>query len=398
MILVPLVLRRMIVASGPLRRTLIPVLVGGAFSLLSVLPDVLVRLGDTGVEPFGWLPIVWVGLPLGFLVALLRERMARGAVADLVIRLGSTPQPEHFRDALAHALGDPSLELLAWSAEEAMFVAADGTRTTLPAATPERAVSILEADRGTIGAIVHDPHLLDDPGLVASVVAATRLAVENEQLHAEVEAQLAEVQASRARIVSAGDAERRRLERDLHDGAQQRLVALSLALRRTRTKVGETADPDLADSLDEASAMVRAALDELRELARGIHPAVLTEAGLVGRSAPSPPAPRSPSRSRPCRRGGCHRTSRRPATSSCPRPWPTSPSTHQARGSSSAPRSTATGWCSRWPTMARAARRPPAGSGLLGLEDRIEAAGGRLEIDSPRGGGTRLVAWLPAAS
>ena len=396
MILVPLVVRRMVVASGPLRRTLIPVLVGGVFSLLSVLPDVLARLGDTGVEPFGWLPIVWVGLPLGFLVALLRERMARGAVADLVIRLGSTPQPEHFRDALAHALGDPSLELLAWSAEDAMFVAPDGTRTSLPAATPERAVSILEADRGTIGAIVHDPHLLDDPGLVASVVAATRLAVENEQLHAEVEAQLAEVQASRARIVSAGDAERRRLERDLHDGAQQRLVALSLALRRTRTKVGEGTDPDVAESLDEAGAMVRAALDELRELARGIHPAVLTEAGLGGA------------------------ISALAATAAVEVEVTALPSRRLA------PEIEAAGYFFVSEALANVAKHAPnaravvraeidgrrlalqvaddgpggattaTGSGLVGLVDRIEAAGGQLAIDSPAGGGTCLSAWLPA--
>ena len=395
-ILVPLVFRRVVVASGPLRRTLIPVLVGGVFSLLSVLPDVLARLGDTGVEPFGWLPIVWVGLPLGFLVALLRERMARGAVADLVIRLGSTPQPAHFRDALANALGDPSLELLAWSAEEATFVAADGTRTTLPAATPERAVSILEADRGTIGAIVHDPHLLDDPGLVASVLAATRLAVENEQLHAEVEAQLAEVQASRARIVTAGDAERRRLERDLHDGAQQRLVALSLALRRTRTKVGEAADPDLAESLDEAGVMVRAALDELRELARGIHPAVLTEAGLAG------------------------------AINALAAGAPVAVEVTALPSRRLAPEIEAAGYFFVSEALANVAKHAPnaravvraeidgdrlvlhvaddgpggattaTGSGLVGLVDRIEAAGGQLAIDSRPGGGTSLSAWLPA--
>ncbi len=394
-ILVPLVIRRMALASGPLRRTLIPVLAGGVFSLLSVLPDVLTRLGDTSAEPIGWLPIVWVGLPIGFLVALLRERMARGAVADLVIRLGSTPQPEHFRDALAHALGDPGLELLGWSAEEAMFVAADGTRTALPAATPERAVSILEGDRGTIGAIVHDPHLLDDPGLVASVVAATRLAVENEQLHAEVEAQLAEVQASRARIVTAGDAERRRLERDLHDGAQQRLVALSLALRRTRTKVGHSTDPDIAESLDEAGLMVRAALDELRELARGIHPAVLTEAGLGGAittlAAGAPvtvEVAALPSRRLP------------PDIEAAAYFFVSEALTNVAKHAPNA-RAVVRAESDGGQLALEVADDGPGGavkgggSGLLGLEDRVAAAGGRFEIDSAPGRGTRLRAWLP---
>lgn len=396
-ILVPLVIRRMALASGPLRRTLIPVLVGGAFSLLSVLPDVLVRLGDTAAEPIAWLPIVWVGLPLGFFVALLRERMARGAVADLVIRLGSTPQPQHFREALAHALGDPSLELLSWSADEAMFIAADGTRTDLLEATPDRAVSILEGDRGTIGAIVHDPHLLDDPGLVASVVAATRLAVENEQLHAEVEAQLADVQASRARIVSAGDAERRRLERDLHDGAQQRLVALSLALRRTRTRVAETTDPDLAEGLDEAGGMVRAALDELRELARGIHPAVLTEAGLAGAIA-------ALATSSPVEVTVVAVPSRRLAPDVEAAAY-FFVSEALANVAKHAPSATATvrAEIERDRLTLEVADDGPGGaaasggSGLLGLEDRIEAAGGRLDIDSPPGRGTRLRAWLPGS-
>ncbi len=394
LILVPLVLARIARASGPLRRTLIPVLAGGAFSLLSVLPDVLVRLGDTQAQPIGWLPIVWVGLPLGFLVALLRERMARGAVADLVIRLGSTPQPQHFRDALANALGDPSLELLSWSEDDAAFLAADGTRTAIPAVQADRAVSVLEGDRGTIGAILHDSHLLDDPGLVASVVAATRLAVENEQLHAAVEAQLAEVQASRARIVSVADTERRRLERDLHDGAQQRLVALSLALRRTRNQLGD-GTPDLASSLEEASTMVRDALTELRELAQGIHPAVLTESGLAGAipslAGGSPVAvtvAAVPSERLPAEIEAAAYFFVSEALANIAKHAPQATATVRAAVTGNrlelevaddGPGGAAAG----------------AGTGLVGLGDRVSAVGGRLEIDSPPGDGTRLRAWLP---
>jgi signal transduction histidine kinase len=398
LILVALVVRRVALASGPLRRTLLPVLAGGTFSLLSVLPDIVARLGRTTLEPIGWLPIVWIGLPVGFLVALLRERMARGAVADLVIRLGSTPRPEHLREALASALGDPSLELLAWSPDAATFVTSDGTHVGLPATRPDRAVTHLEGDRGPVGAIVHDPHLLDDPGLVASVVAATRLAVENEQLHAELEAQLAEVRASRARIVTAGDAARRRLERDLHDGAQQRLVALSLALRRTRARHGGAADPELGDSLDEATTLVRDALAELRELARGIHPAVLTESGLGGAIAS--------------------------LAGTCPVPVTIA----VVPGPRLPPDIEATAYFIVSEALANVAKHAPdasavvradladdrlaieisddgpggavvdGGSGLLGLEDRVAAAGGQFEVDSPRGRGTRLRAWIPVPS
>ena len=395
LILVPLVIRRVAVASGPLRRTLLPVVAGGLFSLLSVLPDILVRLGDTQATQLGWLPIVYVALPLGFLVALLRERMARGAVADLVIRMGSTPQPRHLREALAQALGDPSLELLSWSADDGTFIAADGTPTELPASTPERAVSLLEGDRGTIGAIVHDPHLLDDPGLVASVIAAARLAVENEQLHAEVEAQLVEVQASRARIVHAGDAERRRLERDLHDGAQQRLVALSLALRRMRAGHPDGADSELAASLDEASAMVRDALAELRELARGIHPAVLTEAGLdgaIGSLAAGSPVEVTVERTP---------EGRLDADVEAAAYFFVSEGLANAAKHAPGARVQIRAEVVDGQLVLEVADNGPGGatldrgSGLLGLRDRVGAVAGSFQLDSDPGAGTSLRARIP---
>jgi len=184
------------------------------------------------------------------------------------------------RDALANALGDPDLSVAYWASETSTFVAPDGAAAALPAEGSGRAVTVLERDGEPIAAIIHDAALLDDPGLVASVASAMRLAVENERLQAEVEAQLGEVRESRARIVAAGDAERKRVERDLHDGAQQRLVSLTLALRLANLKLGDDADPEVRRSLEQASDEARAALGELRELARGIHPQILTEAGL----------------------------------------------------------------------------------------------------------------------
>jgi signal transduction histidine kinase len=126
---------------------------------------------------------------------------------------------------------------------------------------------------------VHDPVLLERRAVLAAAGAAARLALENERLQAELRVQLAELHASRARIVTAGDEERRRLERDLHDGAQQRLLGLGLALQLVRARLGTEAN-GAAELLTEADGELRAALDELRELARGIHPAVLSEQGL----------------------------------------------------------------------------------------------------------------------
>src|SRR5690606_38615584 len=123
---------------------------------------------------------------IGFLVALLRSRMARGAVADLVVRLGETPTPEHLQHALASALGDPSLEVVRWDAAHQRYLDKDGNPVDLSALGADRAIALLETDRGRLAAVVHDIALLDEGGLVASVIAALRLAVENELLQAEV--------------------------------------------------------------------------------------------------------------------------------------------------------------------------------------------------------------------
>src|SRR5262249_27359815 len=141
-------------------------------------------------------------------------------------------------------------------------------------------ITVLGAEESPVAALVHDPILLERHTLLASAAAAVRLALENERLQAELRAQLAELQASRQRIVAAGDDERRRLERDLHDGAQQRLLSLGLALQLARARLGPHAN-GATELLTEADHELRAALDELRELARGIHPAVLTERGLA---------------------------------------------------------------------------------------------------------------------
>ena len=139
-----------------------------------------------------------------------------------------------------------------------------------------RAVTLVTARGEEVAALVHDPALLDEPALVESVRATAGLVLENERLAAEVRAQLAEVRASRARIVAATDAERRRIERNLHDGAQQRLVTLSLELGLAASR-GDTGN---VEELSRAQDEVEEAIAELRELARGIHPTLLREEGL----------------------------------------------------------------------------------------------------------------------
>lgn len=389
--------------SGPARLSIAPVLAGALFFVTtSVIQAVAASAGLTG-QAMDAVQLVhtlsYGAVPIGILAGLLRVRIARSAIADLVVELGETPDPVELRRALATALGDPTLEVALWSAEAGTYVDASlAPVASLEAAAGGRAVTLLERDGAPLAAILHDPALLEDPGLVASVATAVRLTVENDRLQAEVRAQLTEVRASRARIVEATDAERRRIERDIHDGAQQRLVALSLAIGRARGQLGPAADPELEATLAQASDELRAALAELRELARGIHPAILTQAGLE-------PAVRSL-----VDRAAVPTTLDFALTSRLPEPVEaaayfvvsealTNVAKHAAAGS------TRVGLRAEKGTLVVEVRDdgcggadPARGSGLRGLRDRVEAVGGTLETMSPAGGGTTVRATLPAGA
>ncbi len=219
-------------------------------------------------------------LALGVGWGLVRERQARASVARLVVELGRSPRPGAVREALAGALGDPTLELAYRRPGTDDYVDAAGLPVEVEAGAG-RAVTPLQRGDTPVAALVHDARLREQPGLVEEVLAAARLAVENEQLQAEVRAQLVDLRASRSRIVETGDIERRRLERDLHDGAQQRIVALSLGLRLLRSQLGAEPDPEEGARIEAAEGKLRQALAELRELAHGIYPAALGDDGLA---------------------------------------------------------------------------------------------------------------------
>ncbi|MDA0163597.1 histidine kinase [Solirubrobacter ginsenosidimutans] len=219
-------------------------------------------------------------VPFAFLAGLLRSRVAGAtAVSDLVARLGGGGVHGSLRDALASALGDPSLTLAYWLPEREDWVDATGGTITLPRPGGGRACTPVERDSEQVAMLVHDASVAEERELVQAVVGAAALALENERLAAELHAKVKELQASRARIVESADAARRRIERDLHDGAQQRLVALSLSLQVARRRIDN--DPGAAKTLLETAASdLDAAIRELRDLARGIHPAVLSDRGL----------------------------------------------------------------------------------------------------------------------
>jgi signal transduction histidine kinase len=273
---IALVVRRVLRAPAGARRTLLPLAAAAAFACAQLIVQRASWLAGWGQAQatLDWLSRAnLLVLPLAILLGEIAIRRDRGPLGDLVVELGSA-RPGEIRAALARAVGDPSLEVALWLPEKQQFVDQDGTAVSIEAGTPDRATTLIGPPERPVAALRHDAGLLGQRRLLEAAGSAARLALENARLHAELRAQLGELQASRARIVAAGDAERRRLERDLHDGAQQRLLALGLALQLLKDN---QADPQL---LAEAQSELQTALSELRQLARGIHPAILTDQGL----------------------------------------------------------------------------------------------------------------------
>jgi signal transduction histidine kinase len=273
-------------SSSPLRRATGFVLLAGSVYLCLVAADFVhsVRRGFLSNDPvderlwFGQ-AVALCGLGAGVAWSWVLRRRTRSAIARLMVELSQSPPPGGLRDVLASALGDADLAV-AYPLSDGRYVDAQGRTVDL---TPQddRSVTPLVRNRTTVALLRHPQGLLDDPGLVEEVAAAARLALDNERLESEVRAQIADLRASRARIVATGDAERRRLERDLHDGAQQRLIGLVLALHLARARLAGDLDPELLARLEAAEQEVHGSIEDLRTLAHGIYPAVLGDQGLA---------------------------------------------------------------------------------------------------------------------
>jgi signal transduction histidine kinase len=268
-------------ASRPQRHAVTPVAVAGVVAIAAITASYLagvLGLGSSGVFPrVGYYAAAAV--PVAVLVVFIQRRLAQGAVAGLVVELGERDAAEDLREALSRALGDPSLALAYWFAAGSRYVDRDGGAVELPEAGAGRRSTVIERDGQPIAVLIHDPALQYNPGLVDSVCAAAGLSLDNERLQAELRARLVELQASRARLVTAADEARRRIERDLHDGAQQQLVALRISLGLARQVVASSpAEAD--DLLAQTEHQAGEALEELRELAHGIYPPLLADLGL----------------------------------------------------------------------------------------------------------------------
>lgn len=395
-----LVGRRLVRATPRARRVLAPLLLAGIAVGLRAVAECVFTFVDRPFANeylFWWQVAAFLALPAALLGGLLQARLARASVGDLVVELERTP-PHGLRDALARGLGDPTLEVAFWLPERLAFADGDGRPVDLPAEGAGRAVTRLAHDGKPVAVLLHDPSLLDEPELIEAAAAAARLALENARLSAELHAQLDKVNESRARIVAAADAERRRIERDIHDGAQQRLVALALELRSAQRRLVSTADPEVERLLASAVDELQVAVDELRELARGVHPAILTEEGLAAAleslviRAPLPVTLETAPEQRLA------------AEVEATAYFVACEGLANVVKHAEASMATISARQERGLLVVEVAddgiggAKLNGGSGLRGLADRVEALGGRLRIDSPLSGGTRIVAEIPCAS
>jgi len=331
-------------------------------------------------------------LSIGLLAALVREPWARTAVTDLVVELGEA-RSGTLRDALARALGDPGLEVGYWVPEAEAYVDAAGRRIDTSAQRPGRRVTPVERDGRRVAVLVHDSAVLDDRRLLDAVGAATRLAATNAGLQAEVRARVAELGASRLRLVQVGDEERRRLEQRLHDSAERRLARLARDLERSRRN-GEVRS-EAEERLRRAEEHLTLTVDELRELAAGLHPRVLGERGLAGalevlaERSPLPVDVAAPA-------------ARLPDEIEAAAYFVCSEGLANVAKYASASRAAVSVRAAEGHVVVevaddgRGGAEIGAGSGLRGLADRVETLGGSLRVDSPPGGGTRLEAKLPS--
>jgi signal transduction histidine kinase len=402
LVVVALVVRRWLAAAVAERRVLAPLWLSLGTCLLLTVSHVLavfpVQIAGRLVLAGVWISdVVLLAVPFGFLVVALGLRMTRAAVSELVLELGSEVSLDGLRSALARVLGDPSVEVGTWDEESKRYRDPAGNLIQLPDPGESRVAHRIELADDSVAVVIYDAALATDPKLVQTIGSALRVGMERAQLIHRLHGQLDELRASRARIAEAGDAARRRLERDLHDGAQQRFVLLSMTLASTLRQL--EARPEAADlqaAMAPAADELQQGLAELRELARGIHPTVVTERGLA-------PAVHSLVARMPMPVEVVAVEDRFPAPVEMAAYYVVCEAlTNVARhsGASSARVSVSK---QRGRLVVEVVddgsggASPGSGSGLRGMTDRVAVIGGSLSFESPAGGGTRLRAEFPCA-
>lgn len=388
--------QRFFEAVGPQRRARAVAAAASMVFAAVLVFSALTRLGKAGTSldrAVLWAyMVVLAGIAIGLALDLVLAPWLRATVTGLVVDLGEAANAGTLRERLASALGDRSLVLGYRLPDGGGYVDEGGREVELPEEDGERRVTMVRQDGEPIAALVHDTDVLASPDLLESVAAAARIAVANTRLHVEVLRQVDELAASRRRLVEAADAERRRLARELREGAERRLDHVQVLLR----EAGGEANGGVATMLAETQTRLERTRSELREFARGIHPRALTEGGL--------PAALRELAERAAVPVELHVAEAR-------HPGPVEAAVYfvcseaLANIGKYAEASRALVEVSEHGNVVvvavsddgKGGASTEEGSGLRGLSDRVEALGGRLKVTSPQGQGTRLVAEVPIA-
>jgi signal transduction histidine kinase len=393
-LLVAVCARDYVAAVGPVRRARLIALQAAAGLSLVVAGTATARLLLPPEEVSGPSLLVYEAalcvLAVTLLLGLLVAPWQRAAVTDLVVELGEA-RSGTLRGELARALGDPTLEVGYWLPDRAMFVDAEGRLLSLPEPGSGRSVTTVEREGQPVAVLVHDPAVLEDPGLLEAVTSAAQLAAANARLQAEVRARVVELGASRRRILAARDEERRRLERRLHEGPEARLGELAVTLRRGhRSATGEQTRDQLAHAEDQLTRT----LEELHRLGHGLHPHVLAEHGLadaLAALAKDLPLPVEINVS----------TTQLPQWVAVAAYYVCAEALANVAKHAAAAHVAIAVTASEDRVKVEIAddgvggADPAHGSGLRGLADRVETLGGMLRVESVPGHGTRLAAEIP---
>lgn len=379
-----------------------------ALGLVAIIGLLVVGVpGITGsnsgyVGPFSLGPVLGLALclltvPVGVLTVALSDAAAAAlrALSRLLLAT-SLPAGAPVREALARSLGDRTLSIAYWLPDREVFVDERGYPVPLPESGSERAWTAVDYEGRRVAAIIHDLSLEATPELVQAAAAAASLALENERLKADLRARVEELRASRVRLVEASNAARRKLERDLHDGAQQQLVAMAVELRLLRSRVEP--NPEAGELIDRIDTKLTAALEELRELARGLHPGILTDRGLG--AALEALAGRAPSHV------GCEidLPSRPPASVEAVAYFVVAEALTNVLKYARAGQATIRARYENDDLVVEmeddgiGGADERRGTGLQGLRDRLGALDGTLEVTSPAGAGTLVRARIPGGA
>ncbi len=331
-------------------------------------------------------------VPVAFVIAVLQRRFARTRIADLLVQLRGPTQPGAVTEGLRRVLHDPSLDVFYWVPGMDSYVDGDGSAIQHPGQSGNRLVLPVQSSSGIrLAVVLADPVLSAHEDLVQAAITASSLALENDHLHAALQAQLKEVRASRLRIVEAGMSERRRLEHDLHDGTQQRLLAVKVMLGAAEAEVDNAAARAMITRIRRELGQV---FDELRDLAHGIHPAVLSQVGLASATVTMAEQHLIPiDVALPARRF--------PEATELTAYFVISEAISNAVKHASADRISIRGreighsLQVEITDNGQGGARMTSGTGIAGLADRVRALGGDLSVHSVDGQGTRLAASIP---